>query len=175
MRISKIVNGMRRFSRESSLDEKIEYSLNQIINETLDICLERITNKGTSLKVEYFPNEALVNCRPVEISQVILNLINNSFHAVSNLPHPWIKIECHEFPEHYQMDFIDCGPGIPFNDRKKLFQPFFTTKVIGHGTGLGLSISRGIVEVHNGELNYSEQSANTTFILKLPKLSKEDS
>ncbi len=52
-RISRIVNGMRRFARESSMDEKVKYSLNKIVEETLDICQERINNNGTAVDVKY--------------------------------------------------------------------------------------------------------------------------
>jgi signal transduction histidine kinase len=171
-RISRIVSGMRRFSRESSLDEKQPYSLNKIINETLDFCHERITNFGITLDVEYFKSEALFFCRPVEISQVFLNLINNSFQAISELPHPWIKIICEEYPDHFEIKIVDCGQGIPESSLTKLFQPFFTTKEIGVGTGLGLSISRGIVEEHLGILKYVEKTPHTTFMIELPKSSK---
>ena len=173
-RISRIVSGMRRFSRESSMDEKVEYSLNKIIDETLDICLERINNNGTALSVDYFKNEPIVLCRPVEISQVLLNLINNSFQAIASYPHPWIRIECRETEKCYQIKITDCGPGIPNLIRQKLFQPFFTTKDIGVGTGLGLSISRGIVEEHLGHMKYADEASNTTFVIELPKLNKED-
>ena len=174
-RISKIVNGMRRFSRESSFDEKSPYSLNKIIDETLDICMERIINNGTSLTVDSFKNEAMVFCRSVEISQVLLNLINNSFQAISNLPRPWIKIVCVEHEKSFEIKIIDSGSGISKTIVNKLFQPFFTTKDIGIGTGLGLSISRGIIEEHHGSLQYIEDSSNTTFSIQLPKLRKEDS
>ena len=174
-RISKIVNGMRRFSRESSFDEKSPYSLNKIIDETLDICLERIINNGTSLTVDYFKNEPIVFCRSVEISQVLVNLINNSFQAISILPRPWIKIVCVEHEKSFEIKIIDSGNGISKSIVNKLFQPFFTTKDIGIGTGLGLSISRGIVEEHGGRLQYIEDSANTTFSIQLPKWHKEDS
>jgi PAS domain S-box-containing protein len=173
-RISKIINGMRRFSRESSLDEKVIYSLNKIIDETLDICLERINNNGMALDVKYFTGDASVMCRPVEISQVLLNLINNSYQAAIKLPHPWIKIECEDQEDFYRIRVIDCGPGIPPAIKAKLFQPFFTTKDIGVGTGLGLSISRGIVEEHQGQLTYVDDASNTTFEIRLPKVNKAD-
>jgi PAS domain S-box-containing protein len=173
-RISKIINGMRRFSRESSMDEKVIYSLNKIIDETLDICLERINNNGMALDVKYFTGDANAFCRPVEISQVLLNLINNSYQAAINLPHPWIKIECENQADFYRIRVIDCGPGIPPAIKAKLFQPFFTTKDIGVGTGLGLSISRGIIEEHQGQLSYVDDASNTTFEIRLPKVSKAD-
>lgn len=172
-RISRIVNGMRRFSRESSMDEKVRYSLNKIIEETLDICLERINNNGTAVNVTYFKNDPQVSCRPIEISQVLLNLINNAFQAISVFPHPWINIKCEESADCYRIFVTDCGPGIPSYIRQKLFQPFFTTKDIGVGTGLGLSISRGIIEEHQGHLKYVDEASNTTFLIELPKLDTE--
>jgi PAS domain S-box-containing protein len=168
-RISRIVNGMRRFSRESSMDEKVRYSLNKIVEETLDICQERINNNGTSVEVSYLEHDSDILCRPVEISQVLLNLINNSYQATSSYPHPWIKIIMTDLGEIFKIEIIDCGEKISSGIRQKLFQPFFTTKDIGVGTGLGLSISRGIVEEHKGKLYYQDESPYTTFIIELPK------
>jgi signal transduction histidine kinase len=169
-RISKIVNGMRRFSRESSMDEKVKYSAHKIIDETLDICLERMNNNGTAVEVQRLEIDPLIYCRPVEISQVFLNLLNNAHQAITTMDHPWIRIAVTEEPEFYRISISDSGGGIPVAVRKKLFQPFFTTKDIGVGTGLGLSISRGIIEEHKGKLYYLEDAPNTTFIIELPKL-----
>lgn len=167
-RISRIVTGMRRFSRESSFDQKIDYPINKIIDETLDICLERINNNGITVNVDHLDG-AVINCRPVEISQVLLNLINNSFQAIANDPHPWIKIKCEEIANFYRVSIIDSGKGIDLSYRHKLFQPFFTTKEIGVGTGLGLGISKGIIEEHHGKLYYQDDAPNTTFVIELPK------
>lgn len=169
-RISRIVNGMRRFARESSMDEKVTYPLNKIIEETLDICQEKINNNGTSVEVEYLKDDGLVFCRPVEVSQVILNLINNSYQATSSFTHPWIRVKAEDLGSIYRVSICDCGKGISPLVRKKLFQPFFTTKDIGVGTGLGLSISRGIIEEHSGKLFYQEDAPNTTFVIEIPKM-----
>jgi C4-dicarboxylate-specific signal transduction histidine kinase len=128
-----------------------------------------------ALDVKYFTGEDTVFCRPVEISQVLLNLINNAYQAAINLPRPWIKIECEDEEDFYRIRIIDCGPGIPPAIKAKLFQPFFTTKDIGVGTGLGLSISRGIIEEHLGQLSYVDDAINTTFEIHLPKVNKADS
>lgn len=173
-RISRIVNGMRRFSRESSMDEKVKYSLNKIVEETLDICQERMNNNGTSVEVEYLKGDAYIYCRPIEISQVILNLINNSYQAISDYLHPWIRIKLEDNGNSFKIFISDSGEGIPPSVSHKLFQPFFTTKDIGVGTGLGLSISRGIVEEHHGRLSYKEDAPNTTFVIELPKYEVEE-
>ncbi|MES2528960.1 MAG: ATP-binding protein [Bdellovibrionota bacterium] len=169
-RISRIVNGMRRFARESSMDEKVTYSVNKIIEETLDICQERINNNGTSVEVEYLKQDSTAYCRPVEVSQVILNLINNSYQATSEYTHPWIRVKAEDIGNKIKISVSDCGEGISPLVRKKLFQPFFTTKDVGVGTGLGLSISRGIIEEHKGKLYYQEDAPNTTFVIEIPKL-----
>jgi len=168
-RISRIVNGMRRFARESSMDEKVKYSLNQIVIETLDICQERMNNNGITIHVDYLNHESSVLCRPVEISQVLLNLINNSYQAISTQPHAWIRISLEELQGSYRIRIIDSGAKIPSSVTQKFFQPFFTTKDIGIGTGLGLSISRGIIEEHKGKLYFQSDAPSTTFVIELPK------
>ncbi|HXH29740.1 MAG TPA: PAS domain-containing protein [Bacteriovoracaceae bacterium] len=168
-RISRIVNGMRRFSRESSMDEKVLYPLNKIIEETLDICQERINNNGTAVEVNYLKEDPGILCRPVEISQVLLNLINNSYQATATYPHPWIRIKLEDATDTYRIRVSDCGMKISPAVRQKLFQPFFTTKDVGVGTGLGLSISRGIIEDHKGTLYYQDDAPNTTFVIEIPK------
>jgi C4-dicarboxylate-specific signal transduction histidine kinase len=99
-----------------------------------------------------------------------LNLINNSFQAIGNSAHPWIRIKCEDLSDSYRISIIDSGTGVDPKFRSKLFQPFFTTKEIGVGTGLGLGISKGIIEEHQGRLYYDDDALNTTFVIELPKL-----
>lgn len=73
-----------------------------------------------------------------------------------------------------QLIVKDSGNGICIETLEKLFVPFFTTKEIGKGTGLGLSISKGIVEEHEGDLDYQKLDGHTAFILTLPKHRKSN-
>lgn len=68
----------------------------------------------------------------------------------------------------------DSGDGIGFETLEKIFVPFYTTKEVGKGTGLGLSISKGIVQDHNGELDYQKLDGRTAFILTLPRHRRSD-
>ncbi len=171
-RISKIVTGMRRFSRDSSKDPKVAYSLNQLIDDSLDISQERIKNHGIFLNIEKFPENPVVECKPIEMSQVLLNLLGNSIFAVQSHSKPWVKIVCRETVSAYEIQVIDSGEGLSLDVQKKIFQPFFTTKDIGVGTGLGLSISKAIIEEQGGTLYYDPTSKNTCFVIQFRKASK---
>lgn len=168
-RIAKIVNGLRAFARDGKNDPMAVYLVSDIIQDTLGLCSERFANNG--IKLEYVClKEAEINCRPTEISQVLLNLLNNAFDAVENEPEKWVRIETTEVQEKIQVSVCDSGKGIPVEIQEKIMQPFFTTKEIGKGTGLGLSISRGIVQSHGGSLQIDNSVKNTKFILTFPKL-----
>jgi signal transduction histidine kinase len=110
-----------------------------------------------------------IDCRPTEISQVLLNLLNNAVDAVQPLAEKWVELQVRSAGKDVEISVMDSGKGIPEKIRDKVGQPFFTTKVVGHGTGLGLSISRGIVEAHGGHLNLDTQCEHTRFVVTLPK------
>ncbi len=165
--IAKIVQGLRFFSRNSSTDPFIKSDLAKIIADTTLLCAERFKTHNIRLQVEG-PSFSVV-CRPVEIAQVLLNLLNNSFHAIENLQEKWVRISVQEDQDNIEISVTDSGTGISSQVREKIFQPFFTTKGVGQGTGLGLSISKGIIENHKGTLMLDETSAHTRFVLRLPK------
>jgi signal transduction histidine kinase len=67
------------------------------------------------------------------------------------------------------IEFTDTGHGIREEDKKRLFEPFFSTKEVGKGTGLGLAISYGIIQKHQGVIEVqSEAGKGATFTVKLP-------
>ncbi len=165
-RISRIVQSMKRVSRETSQDNMQLASLNSLIEESLDFVQEKFRYNSIELKKTLLPDDIQVLCRPVEISQVLLNLLTNAFHA---LPQGgWVQISAEKTSSHVRILISDSGKGIPKDIRDKIFQPFFTTKDIGKGTGLGLSISRTMMQNHNGSLYLDESKSETTFVLELP-------
>jgi signal transduction histidine kinase len=170
-RIAKIVKGLKTFSRSNAQDPKEYFSITNCMQDTLDLCSEKLKNHGVSLSIENFPQSDMfhIHGHSVQISQVILNLINNSFDAISHKEEKWIKILFDQDSSYCYIRIIDSGTGIPEHIQQNLMQPFFTTKEVGKGTGLGLSISKGIMENHQGELYYDKSSHHTAFIIKLPK------
>lgn len=166
-RIGRIVSGLKSFSRESSFDPMEEVLLSKILQDTIDLCQERLKSNEVELFIQGDLNFHL-HCKAVQISQVLMNLISNSLDAVSSLPKKWLKVEGHRFQDHFLLTITDSGHGIPDEIVDKMMQPFFTTKAVGKGTGLGLSISKGIVEAHGGEFWYSLFEGHTQFNIKFP-------
>lgn len=167
-RVAKIIKSMRNFSREGQDDPFLTENIAKIIDDTLVFCAERFKNHEIKLEVSR-PEDVTLNCRSVQISQVLLNLLNNSFDAIENLPEKWIKLEVKANPSTLLISITDSGRGILESNREKIFQPFFTTKPVGKGTGLGLSLSRQIILNHGGSLTLDTKSPHTRFVIQLAR------
>jgi PAS domain S-box-containing protein len=167
-RIAKIVHALLHFARDGSQGPYRETTSAKLIEDILPLCAERFYKHSVKLDVDA-GGEFHFECRPVEISQVLLNLLNNAFDAVATLPEPWVQLRVSGGADYVEMSVTDCGGGVPADVRARIFEPFFTTKELGKGTGLGLSLARGIVEKHGGQLWIDEACANTRFRIRLPR------
>jgi two-component system NtrC family sensor kinase len=119
----------------------------------------------------------LVPCLLGEINQVVLNLIVNACHAISDVRATQgtdalgvIRIETGVKDGFAEIRIADTGVGIPEHVRQRIFEPFFTTKEVGRGTGQGLALARAIlVEKHGGFIRFTtETGKGTTFIVGIP-------
>jgi C4-dicarboxylate-specific signal transduction histidine kinase len=168
-RIAQIVQGMRTFSRNADKDPFNVAEVNVLVQETLSLCSEKFKNHGIDLIFEVGGPSLEVSCRQSQISQVLLNLLNNAHDAILGLEKKWIRIVVEDLGERVAIGIVDSGKGVPDAVREKIFNPFFTTKDIGKGTGLGLSISKGIVDDHGGKIFVEASCPNTKFVVELPK------
>lgn len=170
-RISKIIQGLKFFAGQSSSNQIEQVSISHIIEETIAICIEKFKIHNVQLDFNFNQkNEKdIIECRSVEISQVLLNLLNNAFDATAQFKSRWVSIDLQILSETVLITIIDCGLGISKNDAKKCLTPFYTTKTAGKGTGLGLSIAVQIIESHNGKIWIDTESKNTTFHIEIPK------
>lgn len=127
------------------------------------------------IKKEYDEAVPEVKMVSADIGRVLLNIFNNSFHALYEKEQslssfvPTLTIVTRIENGFVKLIIHDNGTGIPDKIKNQIFEPFFTTKPTGQGTGLGLSISNEIVKMHNGELIVdSILGESTTFIISLP-------
>jgi len=170
-RISKIVMGLRTFSRVDQQNEFEEYDLNNGIQNTLLVANNEIKYHA---KVELFlgdiPN---IYANGGQINQVLLNIIINAVHATKSkedINSSLITVRTYSDERYASCEIEDNGTGIPGNIIGRIFDPFYTTKPVGQGTGLGLSIAYDIiVNKHKGELLVdSKPDAGSKFTVRLP-------
>ncbi len=174
-RIARIVQGLRTFAHDGTGDPFVPSSIHRIIHDTLEFCQARFSKHDVDLIIPPIDETLTIECRPTQITQVLLNLLTNAFDAVqANLNsaganRPWARIEVKDLGDSLRISVIDSGPGVPADIKEKIMEPFFTTKEVGKGSGLGLSISTGIVRSHHGSLAVDPGQPNTCFALVLPK------
>jgi signal transduction histidine kinase len=170
-RIKKIVSGLKSFARDGGRDALTPCDIRSVVQESLDICGEKMKNLGIDLRISLPRSSPLtVSCRPVQISQIVVNLISNALDATEGQTKRVLEIYGYEKDNEVFVEVSDSGPGVSREIEEKIMQPFFTTKAIGKGTGLGLSISLGIADEHGGRLFLNRSKSSSTFVLQLPKV-----
>lgn len=168
---SDIINNLKTFSRAPEYNKLEWSSLQNSVHNTLKMCSKKCADFNIEIILNVDP-EIEVTCSPIGLSQVILNLINNSFDAIKEKKSKWIKIESNISNKKVQLAITDSGNGINTELKTKILQPFFTTKEPGKGTGLGLSISVNSMEKMNAKLFLNDKVDNTQFILEFKSFRK---
>ncbi|MBI5015502.1 MAG: Cache 3/Cache 2 fusion domain-containing protein [Deltaproteobacteria bacterium] len=158
-RVSKIVDHLKEFSRETSLELRELDPLLPLENALL-LSGQQLLNRGIEVEKDLAPDLPRILGDANALEQVFLNLIANARDALEGVEGPRRVTFAASASElggrpAVALDVTDTGPGVPPGLRGKIFEPFFTTKEAGQGTGLGLSISYGIVEQHGGRIEVS--------------------
>lgn len=168
-RISQIVNGLKSYAKQGG-QQKERCPLINPVNDAIDLLNHRLKYK---LEVELsIPPDLEIVCNQQEMSQVFVNLINNSIDAMDGGKGK-ILIKAVPKKNRVQITFNDSGPGIPESVTDRVFDPFFTTKDRARGTGLGLSVLHGIIEEHNGEISLAPANGQgAEFNIVLPMAEK---
>lgn len=166
-RVTRIVSGLKKFSRSSENTEFRRVCLADIIQEAIVLTSTKCARHDVSVLFEK-SLFSQIQCDEIEIEQVLVILINNAVDAVKEYEERWIQIQLAESLSKITLRISDSGKGIPKVTVEKLFNPFFTTKPVGQGTGLGLSIARGILEVHGATIEYVQGTPNTCFEIRFP-------
>jgi PAS domain S-box-containing protein len=173
-RVAKIVQAMKDFSHPGT-EAKVPIDINRAIESTLTVCRNE-WKYVAELRSEFDPSLPLISCLPGEVNQVILNIVVNAAHAITdkvgNQGKGVIGISTRGDGDVVEIRISDTGTGIPEAARGRVFDPFFTTKEVGKGTGQGLAIARSvIVDKHQGEIFFeTEMGIGTTFVIRLPQL-----
>ena len=142
--------------------------LNELVNRALGMARPRARGKEVQLAVRESAEDVKVHADPLLLREVITNLINNAIDAVDRVGHVEVTTGRRGNGWPY-LSVADDGPGIPDENRHRLFEPHFTTKE--GGTGLGLFMSYGVVREHQGQLQYEGNRRGAVFTVTLPPFS----
>ena len=167
-RATDVIQRLRSLLKKSAPEMKL-LDINSLINDTVMIIATDANIRNDELKIELDSNLPLVNGDRVQLQQVLLNLISNSFDALeSSQGEREILIRTKRLDTGTVMvEVKDSGCGIPAQNIPKLFTHFFTSK--SDGLGMGLSISRSIIESHGGRLDVKNNpDRGATFYFTIP-------
>ena len=147
--------------------EKRQVNLNEVIRDGLYFFNARCAKEGIELICNLCPNLPEIVADPVQLNQVLVNLVVNALQSMSRAGRLTVQTQ---FCDHNVCLIVeDTGPGMNEDVLDKIFVPFFTTKDVGHGTGLGLPVVHGIVAAHGGLINVeSKIGKGTRFEIRLP-------
>lgn len=166
-RCKAIVNDLLNFSRQNEVLAQ-ETDLNALLRELAEEVSRLELYQKVKVVQDLDPNLPVIQADPLQLRQVFLNLMNNAAEAMPD--GGTLTLRTRRDPANGQViaEVQDTGVGIPPENMKKIFTPFFTTKPIGKGTGLGLAIIYGIVKMHRGQISVqSEVGKGTTFTITL--------
>ncbi|WKZ68041.1 MAG: [Fe-Fe] hydrogenase large subunit C-terminal domain-containing protein [Melioribacteraceae bacterium] len=167
-RCKNIVSNLLNFARHGKL-KITSVNLPKIIDEIVRSIKINPSFKDVILNINNNCTDEIISADPDQIKQVFLNVITNGCEALEESEIKNLTINLRNDDTIIITEIIDTGCGIPEENMKKLFTPFFTTKKMGKGTGLGLAITYGIIKMHRGDIAVkSNQSHGSIFTIKLP-------
>ena len=140
-------------------------SLNEVVRETLGLLQPEMENRGVTAKEKLARRLPLAPLDPGQIKQALVNLIKNALQAMTK--GGVLTVQTDAGPDGVFVSVGDTGGGIPSEQIKRIFEPFYTTKK--RGTGLGLMIVQRIVREHGGRIELeSHAGQGTVFRIWLP-------
>jgi signal transduction histidine kinase len=165
LRASEVIRRLRSFMKRTTFETK-EVDLNAILREVFDFISVQAATRNVALYLKASPEAVKVKGDPVQLQQVVINLIVNSMDAMAAIPYGRTVIGRTEINggKSAVISISDSGPGIPEEKLSLVFDPFFTTKE--QGMGIGLSIVRTIVQAHHGRI-WAENDAEGGAIFRV--------
>lgn len=170
-RCSRIVQTFLAMARQKR-PERAPVDLNAVAMAAYELAEYGLRNDGIAATHDLAPTLPMLSADSDQLHQIIINLIVNAQQALVEQGGPDRSLNLRtspgDVPDTVILEVTDNGPGIPEDVRRRIFEPFYTTKPQGHGTGVGLSFSQGLAEAHGGRLDLVPTARGACFRLTLP-------
>ena len=168
-RAQHIVENLLDFAgaRRSTVMEKLD--IISVIKKSVNLIANQLRISNIDLKQDISDSVLYVKGSSNKLEQIFINIILNAIQVMKDRGTLTISVKPDSENKNLLIKISDTGPGIPGDEIKKIFEPFYTTKAVGEGTGLGLSVTKSLVIEHNGAIEVeSNLGAGSTFIIILP-------
>ena len=163
-----IISRLSDLTRKNTQNCFREVSIDELVRRTLTVA-NPAKPDNVEIKLDLNCWDQRITANEIQLSQTLLNLILNSFHAMAE-GDGVLTIRTSFAAENIQLQIEDTGCGILPEELPRIFEPFYTTKEFGKGTGLGLAIAAQMVEDHKGKIwAKSKPGEGTTFFVTLPR------
>jgi C4-dicarboxylate-specific signal transduction histidine kinase len=151
LRASDVISRLRGFVKWATFEAR-DVDLNALLRDVFDFVSQQASDHNVALYLKPSPDAIWVKGDPIQLQQVLINLVVNSMDAMAAIPYGRTVLGRAEMDDKKSavVTISDSGPGIPAEALARVFDPFFTTKA--QGMGIGLSISRTIVAAHHGRI-----------------------
>lgn len=164
-----VVSRLQDLARKNTGTDFKALVLDEVVKKAAEI-VSPAKPKPVELEVKLNTQGNLINGNETQISQLLLNLLINAFHATEEKGGK-VTVETQVKGDHLLLMVADNGYGMSEEVRERIFEPFFTTKKGGQGTGLGLAIAWQVVEEHKGTIFVeSREGEETVFWVEFPIL-----
>jgi C4-dicarboxylate-specific signal transduction histidine kinase len=169
-----IISHLRTFGRPATVAlERVD--VDEVIERSLSLVREQLRLRAIAVKFNLCRDGLVVAGNPIQLEQVLINLLTNARDALADADLKEIHITSTRDGDKARITFADTGPGIDPDVEQRIFDPFFTTKEVGGGTGLGLSITYSIVKEHGGQITADGRlGRGALFTIELPLAAKVD-
>lgn len=166
-RVGDIIKNMLIFAKQTGGDFSHEH-IKPLVDSAIMLVKHQLSIKGIKLINDFNCTQDVCICDAGQIRQALVALFINAIEAMEGGGELSIKTECSE--QKITLTVKDTGLGIPEENLKNIFDPFFSTKKEGKGVGLGLSVVYGIIQRHKGNITVeSKESMGTAVTIQLPR------
>lgn len=167
--IRKIAHAITHFADARRTEEKELLDFNKVVQEAAQLVSYSLVREGVRVELELSPIPPVWGKRG-DLEEIVVQLVRNAGEAIAESGKgDCIVVRTRASNQWVVLEIEDNGPGVPFELRDRIFDPFVTTKASKGGTGLGLAIVQNIVTAHNGRIWLEDSSSGgAKFVLELP-------
>jgi signal transduction histidine kinase len=168
-RASEVIRRLRSYVQKVPFEGR-EFDLNDQVIEVVKFLSTLAISREIKLLSELTENPLRITGDPIQLQQVLSNLVLNAMDAVADTTRVEraVTVKTTQDRRFAEVCIADTGPGVPAESAERIFDPFFSTKE--HGMGMGLSIARTIVTAHDGQIQVENRNG-AVFRIRLPLIS----